>query len=290
MLPVISRISTNFGAKLEGGGNALFGQEVSVPLVTAVAMDDYDRSAGGYPATETSDTNASVIVDQHKHVTREVTVEEAFSFNEDLLDRQAMLDANTIANGVVQSLCALVVDADVPDAGQRSDVPVGSFNHDAVVDINTKLDDRDVTDVGRFGLLTSGYHGALRKDTTVISNQVNAGSDAVATGKITNVDGTDFIKFPGMPQNGAENLAGFVSTQDGFALATIIPDLARMAKIKGIPVDAKVEIVEDPESGLQILVVEKIESGLGTLYRSMRLMYGVGLGNTNNIEKIATSA
>jgi len=287
-LPVISRISTNFGAQLPGGGNAQFGQEVSVPLVTAIPVDDYDRAAGGYTATDSADTNASVTIDKHKHVTREITVEEAFQFDEDLLARHAMLDANSLGNKMVQDLCALVKDAAVPTATQQSVIPIGSFNHSAVVDVTTKLDDRDVTDMGRFGLLTSAYHGALRKDSVVISNNINPSSTAVVSGNITQVDGVDLVKFPGLPNN-AESLTGFVSTADGLAIATIIPDLARVAQMKGIPADAKISVVTDQESGLQMLVVEKMDSTLGILYRSFRLMYGVGLGNSNNIEKIASA-
>lgn len=287
-LPVLANISCNFGAILPGGARANFGQEVSVPLVTAVAAADYDRAAGGYVASDSTDTNASVTVDQHKHVTREITVEEAFTFGENVLDRQAELDANTIGNAMVQALTGLVKNNAIPTATQQTVKAVGSFDSSAVIDINTALDDRDVTDVGRFGVLNSSYHGALRKDPSVVSANINPGSTAVQSGKITTVDGVDFIKFPGLPGN-SENLTGFVSAQDGLAIATIIPALDKLAGFADIPKDAYIEVITEPESGLQILLVEKMDSDLGVVTRSYRIMFGVGIGNALNVQKIASA-
>jgi len=284
--PVISRISTNFGATVQGQ-TAKFGQQVDVPLLTAIAAADYDRAAGGYAATDSADTNASVTIDQHKHVTREVTVEEAFSFDEDLLARHAELDANTLVNTMVLALLGLVANPAVPTATQQTVKAVGSMGHDVIVDMNVALDGRDATDMGRFGMFNSAYHGALRKDSTVIDNSVNPQSNTVADGRIVRVDGVDCIKFPTLPAN-SENLTGLVATADGLAVATILPDLARLAQIRDIPRDAKIEVISDAESGLQMLLIEKLDSQLGTLTRSFVLMYGVGLGNTANIEKLAS--
>jgi hypothetical protein len=69
----------------------------------------------------------------------------------------------------------------------------------------------------------------------------------------------------------------------------MLPDLARLKDIPNIPMDASVSVITEPTTGLSLLLVEKIDTTLGTFTRSYRLMYGVGLGNVKNIEKIASA-
>lgn len=285
-LPVLANISSNWGG-VQNGQRVKFGQEVSVPLVTSVGIQDYDAD-NGYVASDSADSNAVLTIDKHKHVTRNVNVEEAYSYDEAVLARSAAIDANDLAKSVITDLLALVQDADIPSATQQTVQAVGGFGHETVVDANTKLDDRDVTEVGRFGILNAQYHGALRKDALVAGSNTNAGSDSVRTGVITNVDGVDYSKFAKLPGNG-ENLVGLTATMDALAVATILPDLAFLKDAVGVPLDAAIEVITDAKSGLSLLLVEKMDSTLGTITRSFRLMYGVGLGNTANIEKFASA-
>lgn len=285
-LPVLSNISSNWGG-VKNGQRVKFNQEVSVPLVTSVAVQDYSKT-DGYVASDSADGNATLTINKHKHVTREVDVEEGYSFDDALLSRYAALDANTLANEMVADLLALVVNPDIPTATQQTVQAIGGFGHDTVVDVNTALDNRDVTEVGRFGVLNATYHGGLRKDAVVAGNNTNSGSSSISSGVITDVDGVDFSKFAKLPANG-ESLVGFVGTMDSLAIATILPDLAMLKDAKGIPADAAIQVITDKKSGLSILLVEKMDSDMGIIKRSYRLMYGVGLGNTKNLQKIASA-
>lgn len=285
-LPVIANISSNWGG-MHNGQQVKFGQEVSVPLVTSVPVQDFDEDLG-YVASDSNDSNTSLTINQHKHVTRNIKIEEGYSFDENLLDRYAALDANTLAAEIVGDLMALIADPAIPTASQQTVAALGAFGHDIVVDANTELDDRNVTGVGRFGVLNSKYHGALRKDAVVAGNNTNAGSSSISSGIITDVDGVDFSKLAQLPDNG-ENLTGFISTMDGLAIATILPDLAHLAEAAGIPKDAAITAITDPATKFSLLLVEKMDSDLGVIKRSYRLMYGVGLGNKSNIQKIASA-
>ena len=282
-LPVFSKISTNFSG-LHNGQRAKFNQDVDVRLISAGTVEDY---SAGYAAADSTDTNATVTIDKHKHISRNLTVEEAFSRDGTVLAGYAALDANALANKVLLDLCGLVVNPGVPTATQQTVVAVGAFGHDSVVDVNVALDGRDVPDIGRFGVLNSLYHGALRKDSTIIANNINNGSDAVSSGIITNVDGVEYMKYSKLPDN-SENLTGFVGTQDSLALATMLPDIANLPDAIDIPMSGKMSVATDP-SGLSVLVVEEVDLKDGVVYTSIRLMYGVGLGLAGNIQKIASA-
>ncbi len=283
--PMFSAISTNFSGA-HNGQRLKFGQDVDVRLITAGTVDDWTEAAG-YEASDSADTNATVNINQHKHISRNLTVEEAFGRDGTVLADYAAVDANALANEVMTDLIGVVKAPGIAIGDQKSIIALGAFGHDAAVDVNGELDDRDVTDVGRFGVVTGKYHGALRKDATVIDGDKNTGTDAIRSGKITTVDGVPFIKYPKFPDNG-ENLEGIVGTKDSLAIATILPDLANLPDGIDIPVDGKLSVATDP-SGLSILVVEQIDLKKGNIYVSMRIMYGVALGKKENIQKIASA-
>ncbi|MGB0991686.1 MAG: hypothetical protein ACPG32_04365 [Akkermansiaceae bacterium] len=277
-LPLLSRISTKFTDQ------QLFDQAVKVKLAGVVAAVDY-HADNGYVASDSTDSEVTVTMDQHKHVTRHVSVEEAHSTNENLLDKYAALDAHSLATPLIDLLLGLVKDTAVPTATQQTVKAVGSFDRATLIDMGTAMDNRKVADVGRFAILNPAYYGALKKDTTVVSNNVNPASSTITSGFLPDVDGFDVIKYNGVPAN-SENLVGLTGVAESFAIATGIPTLDML---EGVPVAARSTVVTEPQTGLSVLLVEYVDVQKGKAYRSYRWMFGGSLGNATTIEKLASA-
>ena len=158
--PMFSAISTNFSGA-HNGQRLKFGQDVDVRLITAGTVDDWTEAAG-YEASDSADTNATVNINQHKHISRNLTVEEAFGRDGTVLADYAAVDANALANEVMTDLIGVVKAPGIAIGDQKSIIALGAFGHDAAVDVNGELDDRDVTDVGRFGVVTGKSRRGLK--------------------------------------------------------------------------------------------------------------------------------
>ena len=250
--PLLRQITTDFSNE-----GALFNQPIVSHIVTAGTASDYDTT-NGYVASDRTQVDVPLTIDQHKHHTYSVNDQERTSTNIKLIERFAATGAHALAKAMYSSLFGLLLEADY----NQSIVAVASFDRDAVIDIGTALNGRDVSDVGRFMVLNSSYHGALFKDGVIVSNDQN----------------------PALPAN-AQNRVGFAGNAEGLVIATRLPKEPEAANVPG-----NIYTVTEPESGLSIQVREWYDIKLGKEFRTMTLMYGVAKGVTNNMQLIASAA
>ena len=279
--PLISTIGTDFSQ-----GTAKFGQKVLVKQAVEVAATDYNKSAGGYVAADSTDSEVEVTIDKHIHVSRELTIEEAHSSDDILLQKFAELDAAAIVKNMVANLFSKIQNPAVPTATQQTVAGIGDFGRDTLVDINTALRERDVHDVGRFLVLNPAYYGALTKDATLIDGDTNPGNGIVQSSEVFTADGTSIQYYNGIPANG-ENLVGFSGVGESFAIAQRLPLLSQFSG-EGFG-NYKEGVATEATSGLSMSVVEYIDPKLGTYERSYRLMYGTEIGNEITIQKLASA-
>ena len=273
--PALSKISTNFTDQ-----PLLFGQSLKVDIVTARTAIAYSTT-NGYVPSDAAITQATVTLNTHVHDTYYVNDQDATSTNVNLVNRFARASAYAIGSKVMADLMALVLNANYANS---STVAIGSFDRAALIDVNTQLDLRSVSSMDRFALLYPSYYGALLKDTTAVSNNTNPESNAIASGVLSDIDGTMVMRTSTVPGN-SENLTGFVAVPEALAMATTIP----AAPPEGIPLAGIANTVTDPDSGLSVQVREWYDFNLGRHYRNTVLMYGVAVGNAAALQRIKSA-
>lgn len=273
--PLLAKISTDFA-----NAPLLFGQSLKVKLFTARSAIAYSTTNGYVPADGAA-VDATVTLNQHIHDTYQINDQEASSTNIDLIQRQAALSAYAIGRAIMDALWNLILNANFANS---SVVAVGSFDRDALIDINKAMNDRFVPDLNRMAVLNNGYYANLEKDTIVVANYANPNQNTITTGVLPDVDGCMVIRSAASDDNG-ENLAGAVMLPEALALATRVP----MAPPDGLPVPGLVTSVQDENSGLALQVREWYDFGLGQHRRTSTLMYGVAVGNAPMLQRILSA-
>lgn len=277
-LPIISQISQDFSDE-----KALFNQSIITHVVTAVQAQDFDPNVGYQPSARTQ-IDVPVKINRHVHHTYAIGVQEASSTHIDLIQRFALTAAYAVGQCFVNALCALVLNANFPNA---SVFPLGDaedgFDRKCVIKTGKALGKRHVPPLGRFGLLNSDYYGSLCEDLTVVSALINRDQDAIKTGKITPVHGFNFSEYVDLPDNG-ENVAGFCGTVDALVLATRIPDDPGEG-------NAVVDIatVTDRLSGISMQVREWYDANMAQFKRTYTLMFGVAVAQPAALQVIRSA-
>lgn len=277
LLPVLGQIATDHTAE-----NAKFGETIIVHEVAAAAAVPFDKAVGYVPSNR-SQVDIPVALNQHVHHTYYVDVTEASSSRVDLIARFAKTGAYAIGASLVNSLCALITEANfagktVKALGAGQD----GFDRKSLVLLSKALDERAVAPFGRFALLNPSYFASLMMDNAMLTVLLQAGAAAVTSGKLPSLHGFEISQFTSLPHND-EDLVGFAGTRTGLAMATRIPDDPGVNSG-----NCSISVATEPTTGISVQVREWYEPTLAQFRRSYTLMYGVAKGQTDCIQRIVS--
>lgn len=267
-LPVLSGISTVFSARPGSTG-----MSIQVPLIGISSATAF--GAGGYSTQDDATiTSSTVSLTQYK-VTSRFTPSNLKDYGADFFVNNFV---QTASIGLAQKVMD-VINAQVTNANYSVSSTSGAdLSYAELVAVQKTLDDAKAPSP-RYAVLNSTYVSDLRKDTTIVGNNV-LGARIVADGDLGVIAGARIYQFANLAAN-SENLAGWVAGPDAIAFASALPD---SMDIPGFEVSNAV----DQDTGLGVQVLVGMEQS-GYLNVTATLMFGAAVGRATSLVRLKTA-
>ena len=267
-LPVLSGISSIFSARPGSTGMA-----IQVPLIgtsTATAF-----STGGYLTQDDATiTSATVSLTQYK-ISSRFTPSNLKDYGADFFVNNFV---QTASIGLAQKVMD-VINTQVTAANYSVSSTSGAdLSYAELVGVQKTLDDAKAPSP-RYAVLNSTYISDLRKDTTIVGNNV-LGANIIRDGDLGIIAGARVYQFANLAAN-SENLAGWVAGPDAIAFASALPD---SSDIPGF----EVSNATDAGTGLGVQVLVGMEQS-GYLNVTATLMFGAAVGRATSLVRLKTA-
>ena len=266
-LPVLSGISSVFSARPGSTGMA-----IQVPLIGTSTASAF--STGGYLTQDDATiTAATVSLTQYK-ISSRFTPSNLKDYGADFFVNNFV---QTASIGLAQKVMD-VINAQVTAANYSVSSTSGAdLSYSELVGVQKTLDDAKAPSP-RYAVLNSTYVSDLRKDTTIVGNNV-LGANIIRDGDLGIIAGARIYQFANLSAN-SENLAGWVAGPDAIAFASALPDS------EGIP-GFEVSNAVDAGTGLGVQVLVGMEQS-GFLNVTATLMFGAAVGRASSLVRLKT--
>ena len=266
-LPVLSGISSVFSARPGSTGMA-----IQVPLIGTSTASAF--STGGYLTQDDATiTAATVSLTQYK-ISSRFTPSNLKDYGADFFVNNFV---QTASIGLAQKVMD-VINAQVTAANYSVSSTTGAdLAYSELVGVQKTLDDAKAPSP-RYAVLNSTYVSDLRKDTTIVGNNV-LGANIIRDGDLGIIAGARVYQFANLSAN-SENLAGWVAGPDAIAFASALPDS------EGIP-GFEVSNAVDAGTGLGVQVLVGMEQS-GFLNVTATLMFGAAVGRASSLVRLKT--
>jgi len=267
-LPVLSGISSVFSARPGSTGMA-----IQVPLIGTSTASAF--STGGYLTQDDATiTAATVSLTQYK-ISSRFTPSNLKDYGADFFVNNFV---QTASIGLAQKVMD-VINAQVTAANYSVSSTSGvDLAYSELVGVQKTLDDAKAPSP-RYAVLNSTYISDLRKDTTIVGNNV-LGANIIRDGDLGVIAGARIYQFANLATN-SENLAGWVAGPDAIAFASALPDS------EGIP-GFEVSNAVDAGTGLGVQVLVGMEQS-GFLNVTATLMFGAAVGRATSLVRLKTA-
>ena len=267
-LPVLSGISSVFSARPGSTGMA-----IQVPLIGTSTASAF--STGGYLTQDDATiTAATVSLTQYK-ISSRFTPSNLKDYGADFFVNNFV---QTASIGLAQKVMD-VINTQVTNANYSVSSTTGGYlSFDELVGVQKTLDDAKAPSP-RYAVLNSTYISDLRKDTTIVGNNV-LGANIIRDGDLGVIAGARIYQFANLATN-SENLAGWVAGPDAIAFASALPDS------EGIP-GFEVSNAVDAGTGLGVQVLVGMEQS-GFLNVTATLMFGAAVGRATSLVRLKTA-
>ena len=267
-LPVLSGISSVFSARPGSTGMA-----IQVPLIGTSTASAF--STGGYLTQDDATiTAATVSLTQYK-ISSRFTPSNLKDYGADFFVNNFV---QTASIGLAQKVMD-VINAQVTAANYSVSSTSGvDLAYSELVGVQKTLDDAKAPSP-RYAVLNSTYVADLRKDTTIVGNNV-LGANIIRDGDLGIIAGARVYQFANLSAN-SENLAGWVAGPDAIAFASALPDS------EGIP-GFEVSNAVDAGTGLGVQVLVGMEQS-GFLNVTATLMFGAAVGRATSLVRLKTA-
>ena len=267
-LPVLSGISSVFSARPGSTGMA-----IQVPLIGTSTASAF--STGGYLTQDDATiTAATVSLTQYK-ISSRFTPSNLKDYGADFFVNNFV---QTASIGLAQKVMD-VINAQVTAANYSVSSTSGvDLAYSELVGVQKTLDDAKAPSP-RYAVLNSTYISDLRKDTTIVGNNV-LGANIIRDGDLGIIAGARIYQFANLATN-SENLAGWVAGPDAIAFASALPD---SMDIPGF----EVSNATDAGTGLGVQVLVGMEQS-GFLNVTATLMFGAAVGRATSLVRLKTA-
>jgi hypothetical protein len=266
-LPVLSGISTVFSSR-----PGVSGLSIQVPLIGTSTATTFGAS-GYLTQDDATVTSATVTLIHYK-------VSSRFSPS-NLKEYGAQFFVNNFVQTASIALAQKVMDvinAQVTNANYATSSTSGAdLSYAELVAVQKTLDDAKAPSP-RYAVLNSTYVSDLRKDTTIVGNNV-LGANIIRDGDLGVIAGARVYQFANLANN-SENLAGWVAGPDAIAFASALPE----TEIPGWEVANAI----DPETGLGVQVIMGQEQS-GYMNVTATLLAGAAVGRATSLVRLKTA-
>ena len=267
-LPVLSGISSVFSARPGSTG-----MSIQVPLIGTSSATAF--GSGGYLTQDDATiTAATVSLTQYK-ISSRFTPSNLKDYGADFFVNNFV---QTASIGLAQKVMD-VINTQVTAANYAAGNTTGAdLSYAELVSAQKSLDDAKAPSP-RYAVLNSTYISDLRKDTTIVGNNV-LGANIIRDGDLGIIAGARVYQFANLAAN-SENLAGWVAGPDAIAFASALPDS------EGIP-GFEVSNATDAGTGLGVQVLVGMEQS-GFLNVTATLMFGAAVGRSTSLIRLKTA-
>ena len=267
-LPVLSGISSVFSARPGSTG-----MSIQVPLIGTSSATAF--GSGGYLTQDDATiTAATVSLTQYK-ISSRFTPSNLKDYGADFFVNNFV---QTASIGLAQKVMD-VINTQVTAANYAAGNTTGAdLSYAELVSAQKSLDDAKAPSP-RYAVLNSTYIADLRKDTTIVGNNV-LGANIIRDGDLGIIAGARVYQFANLAAN-SENLAGWVAGPDAIAFASALPDS------EGIP-GFEVSNATDAGTGLGVQVLVGMEQS-GYLNVTATLMFGAAVGRSTSLYRLCSA-
>lgn len=273
-VPGLGGMSTTFTNERKRKGQTLRGHIRSVPTV-----GDYGVSGYFSNANDAQDllTDVDLTLDQHKHVTINLTHLDAISDekkNTEINDSAYALGKSIVDNALAKATTANLTNESI--------FSVANSDFDMLNDARKNLVSQGANPSALYGLVNSDVAATLNADTRIASRDFYGQDTKISgLGKLRGVCGfQEICEYPSFPSVG-ENMTAMFFDPRAIVIGTALPDDSTdLAKQLGVPTVAETEVVTDPETGLSFLGILHMQPGTLDLFLSVTVVYGTKVGGT----------
>lgn len=272
--PMLFAFGTDFSAE-----SANLNQQITARIATLPTVRDYDASTG-YKANAVNANDllfdVPVTINRHKHVPVKVDFIEQLSTNRNLYQETMGNLAYALGKEAVDYGLGLATAANFSESTTET---INNTDRDTLGKVRKAGNLRGMLPAGRVGIVNSDFFEALEIDSRIANKDYyGQQTGGEAYGHLRAVAGfQDIWEYPDLPSTG--NLSGMFFDRRAFVTASRLPNKGfDMAAAFGVPQMAKVEVVQDPESGLALLAITWQEQGTFDTYVTLAWMYGIVAG------------
>jgi hypothetical protein len=266
-LPVLSGISTVFSSR--PGVNGL---SIQVPLIGTSTATTF--GASGYLTQDDATVTSSTVTLVHYKVSSRFSPSNLKEYGAQFFVNNFVQTASiALAQKVMD-----VINAQVTNANYATSSTSGAdLSYAELVAVQKTLDDAKAPGP-RYAVLNSTYVSDLRKDTTIVGNNV-LGANIIRDGDLGIIAGARVYQFSNLSAN-SENLAGWVAGPDAIAFASALPE----TDIPGWEVANAI----DAETGLGVQVIMGQEQS-GYMNVTATLLAGAAVGRATSLVRLKTA-
>jgi len=266
-LPVLSGISTVFSSR--PGVNGL---SIQVPLIGTSTATTF--GASGYLTQDDATVTSSTVTLVHYKVSSRFSPSNLKEYGAQFFVNNFVQTASiALAQKVMD-----VINAQVTNANYATSSTSGAdLSYAELVAVQKTLDDAKAPGP-RYAVLNSTYVSDLRKDTTIVGNNV-LGANIIRDGDLGIIAGARVYQFANLSAN-SENLAGWVAGPDAIAFAAALPE----TDIPGWEVANAI----DAETGLGVQVIMGQEQS-GYMNVTATLLAGAAVGRATSLVRLKTA-
>ena len=267
-LPVLSGISSVFSARPGSTG-----MSIQVPLIGTSSATAF--GSGGYLTQDDASISAATVSLTQYKISSRFTPSNLKDYGADFFVNNFV---QTASIGLAQKVMD-VINTQVTAANYAAGNTTGAdLSYAELVSAQKSLDDAKAPSP-RYAVLNSTYIADLRKDTTIVGNNV-LGANIIRDGDLGIIAGARVYQFANLAAN-SENLAGWVAGPDAIAFASALPDS------EGIP-GFEVSNATDAGTGLGVQVLVGMEQS-GFLNVTATLMFGAAVGRSTSLIRLKTA-
>ena len=273
-VPALGTMSTDFSDDRSRLNQTIRGHIRTLPTVGDYGANGYFSNSNDAQALL---TDVDVVLDQHKHVTLNLTHLKMLSDtkrNEQIGDSAYVLGKSIVDSVLAKATAANLANSEVVSIA-NSDFDALNGARKALVQQGANLD-------ALYGLVNSDFAASLNADTRIASGDYHGQeSTSNALYSLSNVSGfRRVLEYPDLPDNG-ENLSGIFFDPRAMVVATRLPsDSTDLANSLGVPNVADTTAVTDPETGLSFLGIMHMQPGTLDLYLTVTVLYGSTVGGS----------
>lgn len=284
--PMISLFATDFSNE-----PIKFNTQViaHVPVV-GNGPSDYDPGADGVAglgygtAASASTLDVPVIVNKHKFVRIQFNEQELSGTARNLVEEQLSLKAYELGRGLLIDLFSAISIANFPTAVTET---VLNSDRTTLGKLRKQLTVQGAA-FPRYGVVNPDVFENITEDSRIINQQFGIEAPDYEGGVLTGINGFRSIyEWADLPVG--ENLTGYFGNPEGLVIATRVPSDPGAAIGMALPIPGIIKIVQDPDTGLGIMVRYSYNMDTGILACVLTWMYGFAKGVPAHAVRLASA-